>query len=304
MKKVLVTGAGGFLGRYSCLRFKEENFYVVGMGRGGWNGDDYKDFGIDEWVEKDICFDNLKKLDKHFDIILHCAGTSSVSVSSDNPLQSFEDTVGSSLAILEYIRLYNQNAKFIYPSSAAVYGLFKNEPIIEESLLNPISNYGLYKKIVEDLSRFYAENYGVKVGIIRFFSIYGDGMKKQIMWDACNKFKNNPNHVEFHGTGEETRDFVHVEDACDLIIKVFCDDKKFILVNGGSGESISLKYLLGIISKNFSEKNNVKFNKKSRAGDPKYYKANIKKATKLGWRPKEKIENGVHKYVTWFKGQI
>ncbi len=105
MNSVLITGAYGFLGRYTAKNFKEKGYSVTGIGHGKWYFDEYRDWGIDEWYETTITFESLMNINKEFDVIVHCGGAAAVSFSYENPYEDFQKSVQSTLSILEYIRL-------------------------------------------------------------------------------------------------------------------------------------------------------------------------------------------------------
>ncbi len=70
-KRILITGAHGFLGRYTARRFKEEGHYITGMGHGKWDPDEYNQWGLDEWFETTITFEALLNINEQFDIIVN-----------------------------------------------------------------------------------------------------------------------------------------------------------------------------------------------------------------------------------------
>ena len=119
-KKVLVTGAYGFIGRYVAREYHKNGYYVIGMGHGTWNLVDTNIWGIDEFYSCDITIESLAKYAIDIDVIVHCAGSGSVGFSVENPLQDFERTVQTTYFVLEFIRKYSYNTTLIYPSSAAV----------------------------------------------------------------------------------------------------------------------------------------------------------------------------------------
>jgi nucleoside-diphosphate-sugar epimerase/glycosyltransferase involved in cell wall biosynthesis/ADP-heptose:LPS heptosyltransferase/GT2 family glycosyltransferase len=301
-KTILITGAHGFVGRNAAKFFHDSGYYVVGIGHGKWPTENHKDFGIDKWKEADITLGNLEETGKDFDIILHCAGGSLVSYSVNHPFEEFDKTVISLAAVLEYMRLHNREAKLIYPSSAAVYGSKKNKPIKETYELNPISPYGFHKRIAEELIESYHNNFNIKAAIVRFFSIYGKGLKKQLLWDACNKFNLDDKEVIFFGTGEETRDWINIEDAVRLIHKLTKSDKDFEIVNGASGIKVTIKEVLNLMAEEFSNRK-VLFSGNFREGDPRYYHADPKKAFETGWRPDISLKKGIKEYVQWYKSK-
>jgi UDP-glucose 4-epimerase len=302
VKQVLITGAYGFLGRHTAKIFKEQGHYVVGLGHGKWHPEDYIQWGIDEWFASTITFESLMTINKKFDIIVHCGGSGSVSFSYSNPYEDFQKTVQSTLAVLEYIRLQLPNCKFIYPSSPAVQGQLPDLPIIENTISLPISPYGFHKRSAEELCLSYQKNYGISVGIIRFFSIYGPGLQKQLLYDACNKIANsNEKTITFFGTGSETRDWININDAVNLIYCFAQNLDRWDIINGANGVRMEIKDILNLLVSKFNKNVKINFNGYVRQGDPIYFWADITKAKKYNWRPVVPIDKGIDLYVEYFK---
>lgn len=304
MKKVLITGAYGFLGRYTTKKFKQEGCHVTAMGHGKWYEDEYSIWGIDVWVESTITFETLINMNRKFDVIVHCGGSGSVGYSESNPYEDFQKSVQSTLSILEYIRLRCPSCRFIYPSSVSVQGNLPDKPINEKQISNPISPYGFHKKIAEELCLSYNINFKINIGIIRFFSIYGDGLKKQLLYDACKKIDNcEGKEVIFWGSGSETRDWIHVEDAISLIYKMSEKIQGLDIINGGSGIRIEIAEVLDLIRSQFQSDVKIEFNNEVRLGDPKYFWADLSRSIEYDWRPKKRLDEGIASYVKYFKKQ-
>ena len=104
-----------------------------------------------------------------------------------HPYQDYQRTVATTHSVLEYFLTVRPNAGLVLPSSAGVYGIVNSMPIKVTDPLNAASPYGLYKKIAEDLCRSYGKHFGVRSVVIDLFSIYGIGLRKQLLWDACTK---------------------------------------------------------------------------------------------------------------------
>lgn len=297
--KVLITGAFGFFGRNIAFQFKKSGFEVVGMGHGKWHSDEFRKWGIDQWFETTITIQALSNININFDIIIHCAGSGSVGFSYDKPFEDFQKSVDSTLALLEYIRLQNPKCKFIYPSSPAVQGNIGDIPIEERMNALPISPYGFHKKIAEDLCLSYYKNFHISISVIRFFSIYGPGLQKQFLWDACQKI-HQYDEVIFFGTGNETRDWIHVTDATSLILAVSKNFDGYHVINGGSGAATKIKDVVFLLSECMNKNVKVSFNGQAKVGDPKYFLADTTKAFSIGWMPNIKIEDGIKEYVGYF----
>jgi len=301
MRAALVTGAAGFLGRNSALELSRNGFEVTGMGHAAWSAETFRDFGMHTWMEGDVTLENLKKPQKKYDLIVHCAGSGTVGYSIAHPMEDFNSTVSSTLAVLEYMRLHNKNARIIYPSSAAVYGMKEDQSLKEDEPLSPVSPYGFHKKISEELCESYAKNFQLRISIIRFFSLYGNGLKKQLLWDACNTFAGRGKKNIFSGSGQETRDWLHINDAVRLILAISGKPAEFEIVNGGSGKRVTVREVLEFMSAEFGFHQDVFFNNKTRAGDPIFYRADNTRARARGWNPSVDWQQGVRDYVYWFK---
>ena len=303
MKTVLITGAHGFIGRNCARYFSRNGCRVIGIGHGTWKGAELKEAGIESWVEASITFEALDAIDGHIATIIHCAGSGSVAYSLAEPMLDFQRTVDSTLAVLEFIRRSANPINLVYPSSAAVYGLNNSLPTKENSTTAPISPYGVHKKIAEELCVSYASSFGVETAIIRFFSIYGAGLKKQLLWDACRKISGTvDDNVCFFGSGNETRDWLHVDDAAALILAVSEQKMEPLsIINGGTGVSTPVRDILQTIADAFGNNSRIQFNGEVRTGDPMYYEADISLATRLGWSPRVHVKAGIREYVEWFR---
>jgi len=301
LKTIIITGAYGFIGRHTALKFKSHGYKVFGCGHGGWDKTEYSVWGIDTWLEDNITIESLLKLDVTPDVIVHCAGSGSVGFSLSNPAEDFHKTVSGTLEVLEFIRLHSPGTKFIYPSSAAVYGEHINTPISTHDPLNPASPYGVHKKIAEELCSSYHNHFEISVAVIRFFSVYGPGLTKQLLWDASKKFIQNDN-TPFWGTGDETRDWIYISDATELIYLNAQSRQAFSIMNGGTGVKHTIRETLSILSELLHEEHMpINFNNVVRSGDPRYYHANMNEAQQFNWSAHLTLEQGLEQYANWLK---
>lgn len=299
MNTVLVTGAKGFVGRYVAKEYSG-SFHVIGLGHGEWSEQEYAQWGVDRWCCADVTMESLCQCAKNVDVIVHCAGSGSVGFSMSNPMSDFERTVWTTHYILEYIRQYSPNTKLIYPSSAAVYGNCKQMPIKENAAMQPISPYGVHKKIVEDLCKMYSSLYGIKIVVMRLFSVYGNGLRKQLLWDACNKIANNTDI--FWGTGQESRDFVHVTDvARAMLLAHEHTEAGFEIVNLASGTATNIQRLLMEVFREYGTRLLPRFGGEVNEGNPVHYWADISRLKKWGWKPEKSLSCGIRDYVRWYK---
>jgi UDP-glucose 4-epimerase len=303
MTTVVVTGANGFLGRHVCRAAARAGHEVVGIGHGDWTEEEWRRWGLSFWNELDVTLATLASHVGRPDAIVHCAGSSSVGFSFENPAQDFDRTVQTTLEVLEYLRVSSPDTTFVYPSSAAVYGRAGSLPIPEDSPLEPISPYGVHKKIAEDLCRSYAGNFGLRVAIVRIFSAYGVGLHKQLLWDACRKAMAGDR--SFAGTGRETRDWVNAEDVARLLL-VAADHATpdAPVVNGASGSEVAVRDILGVLFETLGRGGRVTFTGSVRSGDPERYAGDPSRANAWGWTPSRSWQGGVREYAEWFRETI
>ena len=293
MSKMLITGVGGFIGS-KCLEFFKSNYDIFGIDKNYNSGDNFKK-GL-------VNLENLKSFNTEFDIILHFAGSATVAEAEDNPEEERKKTVNSTKDLLEFIRLHNKNAKLIYASSAAVYGDNHSEKIKETNCLEPISKYGKNKLEAEQLCREYSEKYNLDIKVIRFFSVYGEGLKKQVLWDFSNKLKHlEESEIKCFGTGEELRDFTHISDVLNFINIVINQSKSFDIFNCGTGQACKIRNVLLKLTQYYNKNVNLNFENAVHNGNPVSLVANTDKAVSIGYKPKILINTGLERYAKWFK---
>jgi UDP-glucose 4-epimerase len=298
---VLVTGANGFLGRHVSRLFSRMGQTVLGMGHGEWPREVWKSWGLSEWHRADV---TLRTLERHAgspSVIVHCAGGGSVSFSIDNPIADFERTVVTTAHVLEYVRTAAPSCRVVYPSSASVYGTVEELPIREDSHVAPISQYGVHKLMAEQMVASYSRQFGTSAAIVRLFSVYGCGLRKQLLWDACRKFANH--EPVFMGTGDEVRDWLHVEDAAELLlVAAEHASADCPTVNGGSGVGTTVREVLVHLGNCLSEAvRTPAFSGAQRKGDPSCYIADIEASRLWKWFPKTRWEQGVNEYAKWWE---
>lgn len=296
---VIVTGAAGFIGKYVALHASMLGYEVYGIGHGFIAEDELNSLGITKFIDSDITTKSLTALDLKPDIVFHCAASASVAFSVSCPALDFTKTVVSTLNVLEYIRITNPSIRLVIPSSAAVYGTALYSPLPVTHPTSPISPYGLHKKFVEEICTQYSNLFGIRSSIVRLFSVYGPGLRKQLFWDACNKLTSNIN--EFDGSGLEMRDWLHVNDAASLLLAA-ADHASCppLILNGGTSVQTSIRYAVNFIADKLPHCPKPLFSGEARTGDPLSLVADISSAQSLGWKPKCMLDAGLIDYVDWF----
>lgn len=298
MTRLFITGAGGFLGRYLIEEANAQQFQVMGVDRIPCP----RELNC-QWAECSLPSDSFESLlaATKPDVILHAAGTSSVQASLLNPFNDFEQNVFVFAHLLETVRKFAPLCRVILISSAAVYGDPQKIPVSESAATHPLSPYGYHKLLCELMGLQFAQVYGVKFAAARVFSAYGEGLRKQVLWDICQKILNG-GIVELAGTGDETRDFVHARDVAKglftLIAHARFDGGIYNLANG---EQVKIRDLAALLSQAMDRSTEIKFSGVSRQGDPLNWQADTHAIRELGFNPSIKFEEGARRYAAWVR---
>jgi len=298
--KVLIIGSEGFIGRHLVDFYLVKGYEVVGVDLLEKSRLSISYFQLNQ------LHDNLSDVLKQhtFDYCINAAGNGDVNLSVSNPEQDFKSNTFFTFQILEGLRLYNPNCKFLYISSAAVYGNPEKLPVSETDNVKPISPYGWHKLLSENICTEYFELYNIQSAIVRPFSVYGPGLKKQILWDVFMKSAQQSENIELWGGGQEARDFINIDDlvvAIDLILSQ--PILKADIYNIASGEMTLINDVAYLLLKNLGINKSIVFNGLVHKGNPIQWKANISKLNNLGFVPNISIEKGLFNLSAWLKTQ-
>jgi UDP-glucose 4-epimerase len=295
---VLVVGSKGFIGEHVFDYFSAGSHYQT------WGCDVAVDYSASRYFSLDASNSDFVELFESipFDVCINCSGAASVPDSLQHPLRDFSLNTFNVIKLLDAIRRHRADCRFINLSSAAVYGNPVDLPIKENSQLLPVSPYGLHKAQAEALCESYFKHWKVSTCSLRIFSAYGPGLKKQLFWDLFQKAQQTRDEIELFGTGEETRDFIFIEDilrAIDLVIESasFCGES----INVANGVQISIKEAVFSFYELLGWKGNIKFKGENRIGDPLNWMADISELTRLGYKQKVGLKIGLSEYVRWLR---
>ena len=169
----------------------------------------------------------------------------------------------------------------------------------EEKPIHPLSPYALHKRAAEEVCLYMNKNYHMDVKILRLFSVYGPGLKKQIFWDMYHKVKES-GRLNLMGSGEESRDYIYIDDLVEAAILVALDEGRDIIYNIANGEETTIYKAAMTFAKYMKiPQELVTFSGRRREGDPINWCADITKLKMLGYKRKYSFEDGVEKYVDW-----
>lgn len=295
--KILIIGSKGFIGSYCYSSLKKS------AGAEVYGADVVVDYNDPEYFLVDATNTNFKNIfTRHqFDWCINCAGAASVPDSFMNPERDYLLNVHHLVLLLNAIRTSGGHCKLIQLSSAAVYGTPTVLPVCEQSELNPLSPYGMHKKQAEELCQLYSEHFGVSSSVLRVFSAFGRGLRKQLFWDLYQKISISRDIV-LHGTGLETREFIHVSDIANAILAIIrANGCGCQTVNIANGEPLTIRAVAAIFLKEMNFQGQLSFNGTNRAGDPLYWHADTSALHAIGYRQQISFTEGIKDYCKWLK---
>jgi UDP-glucose 4-epimerase len=240
---------------------------------------------------------DVKNVLKSVDVVVHAAAYTDVAESMENPSLYFDKNVLGTVSVAE-ASLKTGVGLFIYLSSAAVYGDPVRLPVDENHPTDPLSPYGLSKLMGEEVARFFSR-LGLKHVVLRLFNVYGLGQNAAYA-GVITRFmerarKGLPSLV--YGDGEQTRDFIHVEDvaqAVELAITTRCLNQVF---NIGTGKPVRIRDLAVLVMRLHGVEGEPVYAAK-RPGDIKHSYADVSKARiLLGFEPRIGLEEGLKKLM-------
>lgn len=294
MMKVLIIGSKGFIGSHVYRHFKTINEHTYGC-------DVVVDYNNVNYHQVDATNANYETIFEStvFDVCINCSGAASVPDSIKHPLRDYTLNVYHVALLLEAIRKHAPSCKLVNLSSAAVYGNPVTLPIQEIQNCNPLSPYGHHKLYAEMLCKEYYNHFKIRSANLRIFSAYGPGLKKQIFWDWCEKVKKK-GMLEILGTGNESRDFIFIDDlvhAIDCVVK----NSQFHaeVINVGNGTEILISSAADKFKTFYPGKFNIEYNNQTRPGDPVNWQADISLLNLLGYHQQVSFEEGLKRFIQW-----
>ncbi|MCX6777551.1 MAG: SDR family oxidoreductase [Candidatus Micrarchaeota archaeon] len=297
--KILVTGGAGFIGSHLVDALAKKNEVVVLDNLSSGSEKNLEGMKV-KLIRGDVRnVEDVKKACEGAEVIFHLAALAYVAESIKNPALADAVNSGGTLNILECARKGGVR-KVVYASSSAVYGNAPGLPKTESSELSPESPYAITKLAGERYCAMYEKLYGIESVCLRYFNVYGPrqnpgGDYAAVVPKFIEAVKSGRQPVVY-GDGEQTRDFVFVDDAVGANVLAM---KKGVngIFNIASGEEVSINGLIEVICKVMGKSIKPKY-AKARAGDVGRSAADITLARKkLGYAPKYDLEQGIRETV-------
>jgi len=330
-KKILVTGAAGFIGFYLCKSLIEHDSEIVGID----NLNDYYDVNLKlnrlKQLEgkKNFRFLKLDLSDKKaisglflkekFDIVVNLAAQAGVRYSLINPHAYIDSNIVGFLNLLEGCR-HNKIKHLVFASSSSVYGANTNMPFsVHHNVDHPMSLYAATKKANELMAHTYSSLYNLPCTGLRFFTVYGPWGRPDMALFMFTKAILEGNPIDVFNHGKMKRDFTYIDDIIEGVQRVmdkipepnpdWNGDKPdsatsyapYKLYNIGNNNPVELMYFIEVLEKCLGKKA-AKNLLPIQAGDVPATYADVDGLMKdVGFKPQTAIEYGIEKFIGWYK---
>ena len=315
MKDFLITGGAGFIGSHLVDRLLETDVTHITV------IDDFNDF-YDPSIKHNNIQDHLKDsrysiheadirdraaleqafTGKNFDCIVHLAARAGVRPSLAEPQLYTETNINGTLNLLELARQHNIK-QFVFGSSSSVYGTNAKVPFSEDDpIRQPISPYAATKGAGELLCHTYSHLYGLRCVCLRFFTVYGPRQRPDLAIHKFAKLISTGRPIPVFGDGTTRRDYTYVDDIIDGVMAAISYDKtNYEVFNLGESRTVELNELISLLEKEL-DAHAIIDRQPPQPGDVPQTFADISKARALlGYDPKTQIEEGLHRFVEWFR---
>ncbi|HXH91984.1 MAG TPA: NAD-dependent epimerase/dehydratase family protein [Thermoanaerobaculia bacterium] len=300
-RRVMLTGAGGFLAGHFATAFAAAGWQTFGIGR--------SDRDNQAGLFSELTLADLSDLGAITsfagrvapDVLVHLAAPASVAESIDDPLADLQAHIIPTANVLYALRRSSPATRVLLISSAAVYGSPASLPISEDTRLAPISPYGFHKLQQELLFDQYAALHGLRTCKARIFSTYGERLRRLAVWEIARRaLAGNP---EVFGTGEESRDYLDVTEAARAVVCI-ADRAPFEgeAINVASGADVSVATVAAEIFRLVGLSEAPRFTGKTLPGNPIRWRADVTRLRKLGCSPAS-WPSGLARTVAWIAAE-
>ena len=317
MNTYFITGGAGFIG--STLSEK-----LISLGNKVVTIDNFCDFynptikenNVKELIKNPnfklyradiIDREAVKKIfdENKIDVVMSLAAMAGVRPSIENPCLYQEVNCLGLQNILEEMKLHNVK-NGVLASSSSVYGNCKEVPFREDMIVDyAISPYAATKKANEVMAHVYHKLYDMNIIMLRFFTVYGPRQRPDLAINKFTRLMLEDKEIPMFGDGTTSRDYTYVDDIVDGIIKsceyTLNNKNVYEILNLGNSSPISLKEMINVIGKTLNVEPRIK-QLPMQPGDVDRTYADISKARKLiGYSPRTSFEEGIRKFVEWYK---
>jgi len=308
---ILITGGAGFIGFHTAqalIKRRDQviivdnlsQYYDVKLKKDRLQqlGDQVKYYHVDisdYQAMKTVFAEN--KIDK----VIHLAAQAGVRYSIENPFEYEKNNNLGTLNILELMRHFGVK-DLVFASSSSVYGGNEKAPSsVEDNVDRPISLYAATKKYNELMVHVYHQLYGINCFGLRFFTVYGPWGRPDMMLFKLTKAILEDQTIDVYNHGKHQRDFTYITDIVAGILAALEHIKGYQIFNLGNNNPTDLMYYISCVEKELGKTARKNFLPLQKGDIEKTY-ANIEKTKRLlGWEPQVKVEEGIQKFIKWYK---
>ncbi len=332
MKNILITGSAGFVGFHLSKRLLSDGHKVVGIDNlNSYYSQklkkerlkDLKTFVKDKDLGESYSFLKLDLLDKSsldkvfenikFDIVINLAAQPGVRYSLENPSAYYESNIIGFGNLLESIKNHNID-HFLFASSSSVYGVNRHHPFsTSDNTDYPVSLYAATKKANEVIAHSYSHLYGIPMSGLRFFTVYGPYGRPDMAYYKFTEAIFDGKPIDVFNDGKMKRDFTYIDDITESIsrlieklpkkmhLKSTSSIARFKIYNIGNNNPVTLRRFIRAIEKSCGKKA-IENSLPMQDGDVPFTFADIDDLVKVtGHKPQVEIEDGIERFVNWFK---
>jgi len=315
--KYLVTGAAGFIGMYVAERLLEQGHEVVGLD----NLNDYylpalKSYRLSRLTpHRNFHFAQLDLADRdgmaalfateNFQRVIHLGAQAGVRYSLEDPFAYVDSNLVGTMTVLEGCR-HNGVEHLVYASSSSVYGMNEKVPFSESDMVdNPVSLYAATKKSNELMAHSYAKLYGIPVTGLRFFTVYGPAgrpdMAPWLFTEAILKGES----IKVFNHGRMQRDFTYIDDIVEGVLRIQdvipTGEVPYSLFNIGNNQPIELSRFIRAIEAACGREAEKVYLEMQPGDVVRTYADTDRLESVVGYKPKMEIEEGIARFVSWYK---
>ena len=285
---ILIIGQNGFIGSHIAAYFNSNEackLYAIDWSAG--------------------CLSQIEAISSNVNInvVINATGSADVAKSVKFPAVDFEANVMFHFKLMDIFK--HSQCRYIYFSSAAVYGNPQKMPIAETDAINPVSPYGWHKYYGELMCKEFASLYTIQTASLRLFSVFGPGQKKMLFYDLYNKCNMASPSVELQGSGNDSRDFIYVKDVVLAVEKIITAAPMHgECYNIGSGIEIQIKDAAAEFVSLAAPDKKINFNGHSIPGYPSNWKADMSLMQELGFKAQTGFGPGLNETIQWLKENV
>ncbi|MBE0587110.1 MAG: SDR family NAD(P)-dependent oxidoreductase [Hydrogenophaga sp.] len=320
-RKILVTGAAGFIGFHLCQRLLDQGFEVEGLDNlNAYYEPTLKQARLQQLLDRPgFVFHRLDLADRdamarlfadnRYDAVLHLAAQAGVRYSVDHPMTYLDSNLAGMLTVLEGCR-HSGVRHLVYASSSSIYGAARQMPLREDMVTDqPISLYAASKKANELMAYSYSHLYGIPATGLRLFTVYGPWGRPDMAIFKFVRAVLAGQPIDVYNNGQMRRDFTYVDDVVNAVLKVMAvppvataDAPAHRVLNVGNNGPVSLMDFIGCIEKATGIKAIKHFMPMQQGDVPETWADTTALEKGFGIRPNTDLQLGVQRFVDWYRG--